>query len=57
MNLKLTKFIISGYLNGIPSKPMHIFEELGEVVPMCGWAYDKVYDVIILRLEEIMFWG
>ncbi|CUM66616.1 uncharacterized protein PRCAT00004287001 [Priceomyces carsonii] len=51
------KLIVSGYLNGIPSKPMHIFEDLGEELPISEWNYDKVYDVIKLRLEEIHVLG
>ena len=37
----------------MPSKPIHIFENVGEDVTMSEWDYDKVYDVIKLRLEEI----
>ena len=51
------RLIVSGYLKGIPSKPMHIFEDLGEEVPMSEWDYDKVYDVIKLRLEELHHLG
>ena len=51
------KLIVSGYLNGMPSKPMHIFEDLGEEVPMSEWDYDKVYDAIKLRLEELHHLG
>ena len=36
---------------------MHIFEDLGEEVPMSEWDYDKVYDVIKLRLEELHLFG
>ena len=51
------RLIVSGYLNGLPSKPMHRFEDLGEEVPMSEWDYDKVYDVIKLRLEELHHLG
>ena len=51
------KLIVSGYLNGMPSKPMHIFEDLGEEVPMSEWDYDQVYDAIKLRLEELHHLG
>ena len=51
------KLIVSGYLNGMPSKPMHIFEDLGEEVPMSEWDHDKVYDVIKLRLKELHHLG
>ena len=51
------KLIVSGYLNGMPSKPMHIFEDLGEEVPMSEWDYIKVYDAIKLRLEELHHLG
>ncbi|CUM67580.1 uncharacterized protein PRCAT00005280001 [Priceomyces carsonii] len=51
------KLIISGYLNGVPSQPMHIFEDLGEELSMSKWDYKKVYGVIKSRLEEIHLLG
>ncbi|CUM63839.1 uncharacterized protein PRCAT00001424001 [Priceomyces carsonii] len=51
------KLIISGYLNGVPSQPMHIFEDLGEELPMSKWEYNKVHETIKLRLEEIHLLG
>ncbi|CUM67040.1 uncharacterized protein PRCAT00004728001 [Priceomyces carsonii] len=41
----------------MPSQPMHIFEDLGEEVPMSKWDYKKVYKIVKLRLEEIHLLG
>ena len=51
------RLIISDYLNGMPSKPMYIFEDLGEDITMAEWDYDKVYEVIKLRLEKLHHLG
>ena len=49
--------VVSGYLNGMPRKPMYTFEYLGEEVPMSDWDYDQVYDVNKLMLEELHHLG
>ena len=36
------------------SKPMQIFEGLEKEPLMREWNYDKVYDVIKLRLKEVI---
>ncbi|CAG89961.2 DEHA2F27368p [Debaryomyces hansenii CBS767] len=47
------KLIISGYWNGIPSQPMHIFENLGEEIPSTEWDKFRVHKVVKERLAEI----
>lgn len=47
------RLLVSGYWNGVYSQPMHIFEYLGEEKSMDEWDYDKVYEVIKQRLEDI----
>ncbi|CUM51020.1 unnamed protein product [Debaryomyces tyrocola] len=46
------RLIMSGYWNGLPSHPMHIFEYLGEEKPIDEWGAE-VYYSIKSRLEEI----
>lgn len=46
------KLLVSGYWNGLPDHPMHIFENLGKEVPEKEWDKKKVYEVIKSRLEE-----
>ena len=41
-------------LKGMSSKPMQIFEGLEKEPLMREWNYDKVYDVIKLRLKEVI---
>lgn len=36
---------------------MHIFEDLGEKVPMAEWDLNKVYEIIKLKLKEIHLLG
>ena len=52
-----TKLIVSGYWNGIPSQPMHIFEDLGEEIPSTEWDKFGVHKVVKERLEEIHLLG
>ena len=46
------RLIMSGYWNGLPSHPMHMFEYLGEEKPIDEWD-EKVYYGIKSRLGEI----
>ncbi|CUM56121.1 unnamed protein product [Debaryomyces tyrocola] len=46
------KLIMSGYWNGLPSHPMHMFEYLGKETPIDEWD-EKVYFGIKSRLGEI----
>ena len=52
-----TKLIVSGYWNGIPSQPMHIFEDLGEEIPSTEWDKFRVHKVVKERLAEIHLLG
>lgn len=54
---KFAKLIVSGYWNGIPSQPMHIFEDLGEEIPSTEWNKCKVHEVVMERLAEIHLLG
>ena len=51
------KLIVSGYWNGIPSQPMHIFEDLGEEIPSTEWDKFRVHKVVKERLAEIHLLG
>ncbi|MDN5664434.1 MAG: DUF3698 domain-containing protein, partial [Staphylococcus equorum] len=51
------KLIVSGYWNGIPSQPMHIFEDLGEEMPYTEWDKYMVHKVIKERLTELHLLG
>lgn len=51
------RLLVSGYWNGMPSHPIHIFEYLGEEKPMDAWDYNKVYEVIKQRLKELHLLG
>ncbi|MDN6749727.1 MAG: DUF3698 domain-containing protein [Staphylococcus equorum] len=51
------KLLVSGYWNGLPDHPMHIFENLGKEVPEEEWDKKKVYEVIKSRLEELHLLG
>ena len=55
--VKFPKLIVSGYWNGMPSHPMHMFEYLGEEKPMDEWDYDEVYEVIKERLKDLHMLG
>ena len=54
---KFAKLIVSGYWNGIPSQPMHIFEDLGEEIPSTEWDKFRVHKVVKERLAEIHLLG
>lgn len=54
---KFAKLIVSGYWNGIPSQPMHIFEDLGEEMPSNEWDKCRVHKVIKDRLMELHLLG
>ena len=54
---KFAKLIISGYWNGIPSQPMHIFEDLGEEMPYSEWDKSNVHKVVKERLAELHLLG
>ena len=41
---KVTKLIVFEYWIGIPSQPMHIFEDLGEEIPSTEWNKCKVHE-------------
>lgn len=47
------KLIVSGYWNGLPDHPMHIFEDVGEEIPRNEWKEEKVYEGVKLRLKEL----
>lgn len=47
------RLLMSGYWNGLPSHPMHMFEYLGERKPIGDWDHDKVYHSVRARLQEI----
>ena len=51
------KLIVSGYWNGIPSQPMHIFEDLGEEMPSTEWDKFRVHKVVKERLTELHLLG
>lgn len=51
------KLFKSGYWNGLPDHPMHIFEYLGREIPMKEWDKHKVHKTIKLRLEELHLLG
>lgn len=51
------KLIVSGYWNGIPSQPMHIFEDLGEEIPSTEWDKFRVHKLVKERLAEIHLLG
>ncbi|CUM68572.1 uncharacterized protein PRCAT00006299001 [Priceomyces carsonii] len=51
------KLLISGYWNGLPDHPMHIFESLGKKVAIEDWDMDIVFKVIKSRLEELHLLG
>ncbi|CUM57428.1 unnamed protein product [Debaryomyces tyrocola] len=40
------KLLVSGYWNGLPDHPMHIFESLGKEIPIEELNMDNVYEVI-----------
>ena len=50
------RLIMSGYWNGLPSHPMHMFEYLGNEKPIDEWD-EKVYYSIKSRLGEIHLMG
>lgn len=50
------KLLVSGYWNGLPDHPMHIFEYLGREVPEEKWD-KKVHATIKSRLEELHLLG
>jgi hypothetical protein len=52
-----SKLIVSGYWNGVPDHPMHIFEDVGEKIPRNEWEEEKVYEGVKLRLEELHLLG
>ena len=52
-----SKLIISGYWNGIPSQPMHIFEDLGEEILFTEWDKFRVHKVVKERLVELHLLG
>ncbi|CUM56002.1 unnamed protein product [Debaryomyces tyrocola] len=54
---KFAKLIVSGYWNGIPSQPMHIFEDLGEEMPSTEWDKCRVHKVVKERLAELHLLG
>ena len=45
------KVLVSGYWNGLPDHPMHIFEYLGKEIPIEEWNMDSVYEDIKSRLD------
>ena len=51
------QLLVSGYWNGLPDHPMHIFESLGKEIPIEEWNMDNVYEVIKLRLQELHLLG
>ncbi|CUM57513.1 unnamed protein product [Debaryomyces tyrocola] len=51
------KLLVSGYWNGLPDHPMHIFEYLGREVPEEKWDNRKVRTIIKSRLEELHLLG
>jgi hypothetical protein len=51
------KLLVSGYWNGLPDHPMHIFESLGKQISMEEWNMDNVHEVIKSRLEELHLLG
>ena len=50
------RLIMSGYWNGLPSHPMHMFEYIGKEKPIDEWD-EKVYYSIKSRLGEIHLMG
>ncbi|CUM49787.1 unnamed protein product [Debaryomyces tyrocola] len=54
---KFAKLIVSGYWNGIPSQPMHIFEDLGEEMPSTEWDKYRVHKAVKERLAELHLLG
>ena len=54
---KFVKLIVSGYWNGIPSQPIHIFEDLGEEMPYSEWDKSNVHKVVKERLAELHLLG
>ena len=51
------KLLVSGYWNGLPDHPMHIFEYLGKEMQEGNWDKKKVHKVIKSRLEELHLLG
>jgi hypothetical protein len=51
------KLFVSGYWNGLPDHPMHIFEYLGREVPEEKWDNRKIHIIIKSRLEELHLFG
>lgn len=49
--------LVSGYWNGLPDHPMHIFEYLGREVPEEKWDNRKIHIIIKSRLEELHLFG
>ncbi|CAG85694.2 DEHA2B16720p [Debaryomyces hansenii CBS767] len=47
------KLLVSGYWNGLPDHPMHIFEYLGKEMQEDNWDKKKVHRVIKSRLKEL----
>lgn len=47
------KILASGYCNGLPDNPIHVFEYLGEEIPFGKWNKYKVYKKIKTRIEEL----
>lgn len=45
--------LISGYWNGLPDHPMHIFESLGKVIPIREWDKKILHRIIKTRLKEL----
>ena len=51
------KLLVSGYWNGLPDHPMHIFEYLGKEMQEENWDKKKVHRIIKSRLEELHLLG
>ena len=51
------KLLVSGYWNGLPDHPMHIFEYFGKEMQEDNWDKKKVHRVIKSRLKELHLLG
>ena len=55
---KFPRLLVSGYWNGLPDHPMHIFvKSLGKEIPIEEWNMGNVYEVIKVRLQELHLVG